>query len=361
MKTRTKKALAIAAVAPTMLVLSACRMESIIEINEDGSANIIMEMEDTSGMMAGMGYTCDQVFEEMGLSEEDEAEYAVEDISGENLACRLTANSMENVVDGETLIDNGDSYTFLMEGDPSMSMEEIPPEMGTFEFIITIRMPGEIVEATNGGQIDGNSVSYNDLEVMAQGFEVTGMKSGGATNGGNQGGNEGGNDGGSDDGTGNEGGNEGTDDGTGNNDGVPGPDTGNDDGTSNNGGDDTGSNGDDTTSNEADDASDSDEEGGFPMWAWFAIGGGAIVIIGLVAWMIARGNKNKNQGGPYGPGGGYGGPQGGYGAPQQYGGPQSGQYGGPQGGQYGGPQQGGQPPYNPNQGGQPPYNPNSGQ
>lgn len=347
MKTRTKKALAIAAVAPTMLVLSACRADMIVQINEDGTGTTIMEFEDTTGELSGFGFTCEDLFDEMGVEDpfdtDAEEDVVIEDISGANLACRMTSTSTENLVDGETFIDNGDSFTLVAEADPTMSMEDLDMPPGTeFEFTMTIEMPGQIVEATNGGVVDGNRATYDLFEAMSTGFEVTGMKSGSGTGGGTTttGGEEPG--GGDDTGQGGEEPGQGSTDPDTPSNGGEEPGEGSDEGS------DTGAapgDGDELT--DTTDATDSDDEG-FPMWAWFAIGGGAIVIIGLVAWMIARGNKNKNQGGPYGPGGGYGGPQGGYGAPQQDGGPQGGQYGGPQGGQYGGPQQGGQPP----QGGQ---------
>ncbi|MEZ7898241.1 MAG: hypothetical protein QMB98_05445 [Flaviflexus sp.] len=320
MKTRTKKVLAVATIAPAMIVLSVCRAETIIEIKDDGSASVSMEFEDTEGTLNGMGYTCDQLFEEMGMTETSGTEeYLVEDISGANLACRLTVTSDENVVDGSTLIDNGDSFTFIAEADPTFTMDDMPEEMGQMDFIMTIQMPGDIVNATNGAEVSGNRASYRDMNVMSQGFEVTGMKTGGSSTT-------------TTDPDEDENGGTGTGTGTGEDetDGT-GISTPPDNETNGNNEDGTGSNSD--TGADSDSDSDSDEDSGFPMWAWFAIGAGVLVLIGLGVWAALRGkNKNNNQG-PYGPGGGYGGPQGG-------------QYGGPQGGNYGGPQQGGQPPYN---------------
>ena len=372
MKTRTKKALAIGAMAPAILVLTACRADMIVQINDDGTGTTIMEFEDTTGELSGFGFTCEDLFDEMGVEDpfDTDAE-VIEDISGANLACRMTSTSTENLVDGETFIDNGDSFTLVAEADPTMSMEDLDMPPGTeFEFTMTIEMPGQIVEATNGGVVDGNRATYDLFEAMSTGFEVTGMKSGSGTGGGTGGGTTG--SGGEEPGGGDDTGQGGEEPGQGSTD----PDTpsngGEEPGEGSDEGSDTGAapgDGDGDELTDTTDATDSDDEG-FPMWAWFAIGGGAIVIIGLVAWMITRGNKNKNQQGPYGPGGGgYGGgypPQGGqYAGPTSaYGVPQAGQHNAP-GGQFQGPQgghYGQQPPqHNPNQGGQPPYNPNSGQ
>jgi len=360
MKTRTKKALAIAAVAPTLLVLSACRVDTIVEIKEDGSADVVMEIEDTTGDMSGLGFTCDDLFAETGLDDPFDSgteEVTVEDISGDHLACRMTVSSNENVVDGDALIDNGDSFTFRAVADPTMTMDEMPAGFD-FDFSMTIQMPGDIIDATNGAEVNGNRATYHDINVMTQGFEVTGKKSGSGSGSGSQptpstsagSGNEGsGSEGSGNEGSGNEGsGNEGSgNEGSGN------------EGSGNEGSE---GSGEDVTAPgdpDSDDVEVTADDSGFPMWAWFAIGGGVLIIIGLVAWMIARGNKKKNQppyGGGYPPQGGqYGGP-GAYGAPQQqYG---SGQY---QGGQYQGGHYGQQPPQNPGQGGQPPHNPGQGQ
>ena len=368
MKTHTKKALAIGAIAPAILVLSACRGEIVYKIEEDGSGSMLIEIEDTTGDLAMYGVACDDVFGEVDtddlfeITDDDQADITIEDISGEYLACRMTMTTSQSLVDDELLIDNGDTFTFITEADPTADFtDEMPPGM-EFEFTVTIEMPGPIIEATNGGEVDGNRVTYDLFEAVQNGFEVTANKSGSGTVPGTTGSGDeeprGGDDTDQDDeepGQGNEG--PGTD-------GAPGiggdeePDEGSDDGA------DTGTAPGDVEPVETTDATDSDDEG-FPMWAWFAIGGGAIVIIGLVAWMIARGNKNKNQQGPYGPGGGYA-PQGGQhpGPTSAYGVPQAGQHNAP-GGQFQGPQGGNygqQPPqHNPNQGGQPPHDPNSGQ
>lgn len=297
MRSRTTKALAIGAIAPTLLILSACRADMAIEIKESGAANVVLEFEDTTGELEGLGITCDDMFSDLGIEDPldtaVEEEVSIEDISGDNLACRMTTSTTESVVDGEVLIDNGDTFTFVGEADPSMTTEDIPPGMD-FEFTVTIQMPGEITEATNGGQIDGNRATYDAFEAFSTGFEVTGSKTGGGEQA-----------------------------------------TGGDQAEDNDG---------DTA---ADDVAD---DGGFPVWGWVLIGAGILLLIGLVAWILS--NRNKNQGpggpqGPYGPGGTYP-PQGGQfaGPTSAFGVPQAGQHDAP-GGQFqaphGGYQQGGHP------------------
>lgn len=339
MKTPTKKALMVASVVPTALVLAACRGDMGIQLNEDGSVVITMTMEDTSGQLTGL-MTCEDLASEMGNEEEIEgASIEVNDISnGGNLACEMIVSSTESMIDGDTFVDNGDTYTFNMEAGELGDAEEIESMGIPFEFNINVTMPGEIVEATNGGQIDGNTATYTGTDWMSSGFQVTGNKSASGGTGGQENGEDDNNngDGGSEDGP----------------TGIEGPDvTGGDDG--------------EQGSDEGSRDSDSDSDG-FPTWAWFAIGGGVLLLLIIAGVAVAMSSKKKNQNNNQQ----FGGYQG------QFGGqPQNGPYGGqPQQGQYGGQPGYGNQPYqqNPNQGGQygqqqggqqqpPSYNPNNPQ
>lgn len=329
----TKKKVLAVALIPTAMVLTACKGDITTKITEAGTAEMVMSFEDTSGMLGGQ-MTCDDLTSSMGIdSELDSGEITVRDLSeGGTFACEISATSDENVVDGETLIDNGDSYTFIVVPDEFGDMGDMSGMPAEFEMNFNVEMPGPISEATNGGQIDGNTARYSGLEWMTTGFEVTGAKTadGSAPVGGDEG-TDGGEDttdeNGSDDaGTGNdEAGNDGSEDTSG----IAGPDT---------------------TDGAADEsASDSDE--GFPTWAWFAIGGGILLlaILGIAAALMSK-KKKEQSFNPYAAGNvppnGY---QGAYGQGNQYSAPSPQQYGGQQYGQQqygqqnpGGYQQGGQ-------------------
>ncbi|MGO1591260.1 MAG: hypothetical protein ACTHW1_00450 [Ancrocorticia sp.] len=331
---------------PAALLLSACQSANTVEITEDGGMTMTMDMVDTTGMMADSGITCDMMQSEVSGEGDDlipGGSFDIEDISeGSNLGCRFIM-STPDAVDGEVLIDNGDSFTLNITAD-DMDMEDFTDEdleeLGGLDFTFNVTMPGEITDATNGGSISGSTVSYSDYNILSSGISVTGAKSGGGGGGApapapapSQGqtvpdpvaGTP-----------------------------VPGP----------------GADGNTTDSQN----SDSD---GFPIWAWILIGVGAVLLIGLIIFFLTRGKKNKNDGGypggpgqpPYGqtPYGQPGQPQAGYGQPapgqapygqptQQFGQPdQSGQGGQPtqQFGQPGQPtQQFGQPQPG-QQGGQP--------
>lgn len=331
MKATTKRAVAIGAILPGMLLLSACKLDMNIDIREDGSGSVIMDFSEKRSQLAGLIDSCDDFkssIADMGPEAED---FTVEDLSDEEtLHCRMVGDKEDSLVDGSTLVDNGDTYTFTMEGESTNSMPEEVPGM-EFDMNFTVTMPGEIVDATDGGEISGNSVTYRGMEWVDTGFTVTGKKSGGAD---------------------------------------PAPDPTTEETTEPAPTPDETGNADETTdADDTEEAAADEDSDGFPLWGWILIGVGAILLIGIIAALIAKNRGDKNQP-PMGYQPGY--PQQGY--PQQY--PQSGQgYQGyqqpgqqPPQGYPGYPQQGQQPPQgyyppqdsqNPQQGGyygQPPQN-----
>ena len=295
---------------PVALMLSACKSDNSIEVTESGGLNMTMDMVDDEGLMSGAGITCDMMQQELGDETDDiipGGSFEIEDISeGSNLGCRFIM-SAPYAVDNEALIDNGDSYTLVMTSDDMEDFtEEDMSEIGTMDFTFSVTMPGDITDATAGGDVSGNTVTYTDLQTMSSGIEVTGYKAAGSGGG---------------------------------TDPSPQPTTQPTDGATA----DPGSEQTDTGTQAADEDSD-----GFPIWAMILIGVGALLLIGVIVYLLTRGKKNKGGDGypggydpnnPYGGQPGYGQPQG-YGQGQQYGGQPTQQYGGQPTQQYGQPGQG---------------------
>ena len=120
-------------------------------------------------------------------------------------------------------------------------------------------MPGKITDATDGGTISGNSVTYTDLQAMTSGVTVTGLQAGGSVEPSTS------------------------------------PATQTPSSTES-----AQTNGTGTNQSTSD-----DDSSGFPVWAWILIGVGALGLIGLIAFFLTRGKKNKGNGGypgdyPYG-------------------------------------------------------------
>lgn len=288
---------------PVALMLSACKSDNSIEVTESGGLTMVMDMIDDEGLMEGTGITCDMMQQELGDETDDiipGGSFEIEDISeGANLGCRFIM-SAPYAVDNEALIDNGDSYTLVITSDDMEDFtEEDMSEIGTMDFTFSVTMPGDITDATAGGDVSGNTVTYTDLQAMSSGIEVTGYKAAGSGGG---------------------------------TDPAPQPTTQPTDGATA----DPGSEQTDTGTQAAD-----EDSNGFPVWAMILIGVGALLLIGVIVYLLTRGKKNKGGDGypggydpnnPYGGQPGYGQPQG-YGQGQQYGGQPTQQYGQPGQGQ----------------------------
>ncbi len=346
---RKKMGILLALLLPITMLLSACKSDNTIEITSDGGMNFTMDMVDTDGLMASSGVTCDMMSDLMSGEEQiPDGTFEVKDISqGDNLGCRFTITT-PFAVDGKILVDNGDSFTLNMSSADmgGADMSELDG-LGPLEFTFNVTMPGPITDASDGGQINGNTVTFTDPTALESGFSVTGQKSGNTSGG-----------------------------------------------TS-------GNNGSDSSPNASQSAST-----GTPIWVWILIGVGVLAIIGGVIFLLTKKRGGSDQGGypntpygqqpygqqgqqfgqgqaPYGQGQQFGQGQAPYGQGQQFaqdqqfgqqGGPQQApygqapynqqpgqQFGQPQQfGQQGGPQQApyGQQPYSqpgqPNQPGQPP-------
>lgn len=329
MRTRTKKGLIAAAVLPGILLFTACKSDATVSIANDGQVNIVWEMDDTQNQFAGL-MTCADLESEMSTEEFG----TVETLSTDRLHCRMTINSgSEETIDGETLIDNGDSFTFIMSGDEASSMGMDPDVMPMEEFIFTVEMPGDIINATGNPQIDGNRAIYTDINTFMQGIEVTGAKTGNITDPTDPTEDD------TTDGTGTEeitDGDTTTDNGDGSGDATEPATVDTEDPRVSN----------QDTDSEAADVSDddSDDDGGLPLIAWIGIGLGVLALIGLGIWAAMRGKNNRNNQNY----GGYPGQPGGYSGQPNY----PGNYNQPAPGSYPA-SQGGQPQYGaqPNQGG----------
>ena len=250
-RTRRKKmGILLALLLPITMLLSACKSDNTIEITSNGGVNFTMDMVDTDGLMASSGFTCDMMSDLM-VDEQPilDGSFEVKDIGqGDNLGCRFTI-SAPFAVDGDILTDNGDSFTLNMSSADmgGADMSELGG-LGPLDFTFNVTMPGPITDASEGGQINGNTVTFTDPAVLESGFSVTGQKSGGSSGGisGNSG-------------------NEGSD-----------------------------------THPESSQSSSN----GMPVWGLVLIGVGALILIGAIIFLLTRKKGGSQQGGypnaPYG-------------------------------------------------------------
>ncbi len=287
---RRKMGILLALLLPITMLLSACKSDNTIEITSGGGMNFTMDMVDTDGLMASSGITCDMMSDLMSAEEPiPDGIFEVEDISqGDNLGCRFTI-STPFAVDGNILVDDGDSYTLNLSSEDmgGADMSELDG-LGPLEFTFNVTMPGPITDASEGGQINGNTVTFTDPKFLESGFSVTGQKSGNSSSG-------------------------------------------------------TSGSSDNEGSGSSSNASDSQSDG-TSVWVWILIGVGVLAIIGGIIFLLLKKKRNSDQGGypnapygqqPYGqqPGQQFAQGQAPYGQPgQQFG---QGQQGGPQQAPYG--------------------------
>ena len=296
---RAKRSGALAVIALAfMLLVSACKTEMTLKFTKDGKAHYSAVFEDTDGQLKAQNATCNSV---LSLLEQQSSQsggsaailkkFNIEDISaGGNLKCKLTQKRAEV---STSLSKEGNGYVLRLAGDPRFSKLSGNKLGGDLTFKIV--MPGKITEASGGGQIEGNTVTYTGLSQLANSLVIKSDATGGSGDAPS-----------SDDADSSE---------------SPSADSNNADGEESATSDDSSS--DENASNDSD-SSDSD---GFPTWAWYAIGAGVLLLLGIIIFAVRR-SKRKNSdtfdaAGPYT--GAFGGPQ-----PQQFGGPGQAQFAQPQ-------------------------------
>lgn len=166
---------------PALLFLTACEAHGTFAIEEAGTINFEMRMQDDSGMMETAGITCDALKSEIGTqlaAEESEEIEVIDNSTEEALDCSIRAHSSESAVDGQTLIESGDNYIFKLDSGQNSGLSEEDLQMLGFfdyDFTFTVQMPGKIIRA-EGAQISGNQAVYSDLATLINGIEVEGKK-----------------------------------------------------------------------------------------------------------------------------------------------------------------------------------------
>ena len=177
MTTRSKKKSNVlyAFLALSAFILMGCRTEATIEVHANGKTKEVLIFEDDNGQMASIGRTCENLknyLPRMGSFAHGEGT-RMEDISspGGPLTCKLTSDKPLNKGDG--LVDNGDSYGFAIPKSPMEATE-------TYEGIrikLTIQMPSKVTK-TNIGKIEGNKVIINNFDYLSTGISITSEKEG---------------------------------------------------------------------------------------------------------------------------------------------------------------------------------------
>ena len=177
MTTRSKKKSNIlyAFLALTAFILTGCRTEATIEIHADGKTKEVLIFEDDNGQMASIGRTCENLknyLPRIGSFAHGEGT-RMEDITspGGPLTCKLTSD--KPLEKESKLVDNGNSYVFTIP----KSKKKIKQTYEGINMKLTIQMPSKVTK-TNIGKIEGNKVIINNFDYLSKGVSITSEKEG---------------------------------------------------------------------------------------------------------------------------------------------------------------------------------------
>ena len=162
--------------ALSAFILMGCRTEATIEVHANGKTKEVLIFEDDNGQMASVGRTCENLKKILPGVMRFAQDAKIEDIttSGGPLTCKLTSDKPLEMRD--KLVDNGDHYTFTVPKSPMEATE-------TYEGIrikLTIQMPSKVTK-TNIGKIEGNKVIINNFDYLSTGISITSEKKGSAS------------------------------------------------------------------------------------------------------------------------------------------------------------------------------------
>lgn len=178
MTTRSKKKSNVlyAFLALSAFILTGCRTEATIEMHADGKTKEVLIFEDDNGQMASIGRTCENLKNYLPRmgSFAHGEGTRMEDITSPGGPLTCKLTSDKPLNKGDGLVDNGDSYGFAIPKSPMEATE-------TYEEIkLTIQMPSKVTK-TNIGKIEGNKVIINNFDYLSTGISITSEKEGGAS------------------------------------------------------------------------------------------------------------------------------------------------------------------------------------
>ena len=165
-KGRRKVGRLLALIVPLGLLLSGCTVDSRFAVSEAGGLRVDVEFHDESGTLASSGIDCasfsttSDVFNGVLTAEDQSTGRAGE------VWCRIHGWS-ESAVGTRILADTGSTYTLTLDKSMIRGLEPLAGSSTRMQTTLVVTMPGEIVQATPGGEISGNRVEYTNPAIWA--------------------------------------------------------------------------------------------------------------------------------------------------------------------------------------------------
>lgn len=174
----TRRRLAALLLLPFLLVLAGCgKFHADMEIQDVDTINVsydfAVDAEFLEGIYDSAEDLCTDAQGELGVS--GEAAPTVEPYEeGGQLGCRVTGvMSSDNFGTGVELTEQDGEFHLVMSS--GEEVDDVTGGMGAgglgIDFRMTFTFPGAIIESS-GGQIDGNSVTFTDIDEFAQGVDI---------------------------------------------------------------------------------------------------------------------------------------------------------------------------------------------
>ncbi|AWE43071.1 hypothetical protein DDD63_10360 [Actinobaculum sp. 313] len=166
------------------LALAGCQGDLGFTISEDGDLTTAFEFVDDEGLIQD-GLTCDDL---KGYVESEPqmqlfGTMSVEDAgSAGAFGCRMTFEDSA-LLSSTYVTDNGDTFTFEVskaEGsmfESAFDLDEVG--IGSLDFTATVTFPGDVIEASDGATIEGNTVTWHSYDDFLEGISATGYKTAG--------------------------------------------------------------------------------------------------------------------------------------------------------------------------------------
>ncbi|AXK46123.1 LppM family (lipo)protein [Brachybacterium saurashtrense] len=172
----TRRRLLAALLLPFVMVLAGCgKLHADFDIQDvdriDATFDVAIDEEFAAGSWSSADEFCQDAEGETLVDDADAPTVEPYEEDG-RFGCVITGVITSDDYDSEfSLTEEDGEYHLVMSGDPSIDTSEIEGYGLEIDFRMTFTFPGEILEAP-GGQIDGSSVTYTEMDVLAQGIDI---------------------------------------------------------------------------------------------------------------------------------------------------------------------------------------------
>ncbi|MDN5899087.1 MAG: hypothetical protein L0H74_03375 [Brachybacterium sp.] len=172
----TRRRLIAVLLLPFLMVLAGCgKLHADLDIQDIDTINVSYDLaideEFTDGVYDTAEEMCSEMAEELSVGGEIAPDVEPYEEDGQ-LGCLVTGvMTRDNFGSDLSLTEEGGEYHLVLEGDETMDLEDPGMDGLDIDFRMTFTFPGKVIDS-NGGEVDGNSVTYTDLNQMSQGVDI---------------------------------------------------------------------------------------------------------------------------------------------------------------------------------------------